>query len=89
MAQYVAAGANRHPAAADWYGETLAYGADRNVAIWNPQVCHYLLPSLCCSQIRGLVILFDPLRLSATVFHAIFKDTGFLLHQIAAFQAAA
>lgn len=41
MAEYVVAGANRHPAAADWHGEILAYGADRNIAIWNPQVCHF------------------------------------------------
>lgn len=41
MAEYVVAGANRHPAAADWHGEVLAYGADRNIAIWNPQVCHF------------------------------------------------
>lgn len=37
MLEYVAAGANRHPATADWYGNILAYGANQNVAIWNPQ----------------------------------------------------
>ncbi|OBT78466.1 hypothetical protein VF21_00930 [Pseudogymnoascus sp. 05NY08] len=41
MAEYVVAGANRHPAAADWHGEVLAYGADRNIAIWNPQGGHH------------------------------------------------
>lgn len=41
MAEYVVAGANRHPAAADWHGEVLAYGADRNIAIWKPQVWIY------------------------------------------------
>ncbi|KAI4207348.1 MAG: hypothetical protein LQ346_000597 [Caloplaca aetnensis] len=37
-AKYVAAGGNRHPAAADWDLETgiLAYGSDRNVALWKP-----------------------------------------------------
>lgn len=39
-AKYVAAGGNRHPAAADWDLETgiLAYGSDRNVALWKPVV---------------------------------------------------
>lgn len=37
---YLAAGANRHPSAADWdvLSGLLAFGADRNVAIWRPQV---------------------------------------------------
>jgi hypothetical protein len=38
MTEYVAAGANRHPATADWHGDILAYGTDRNIAIWNPEV---------------------------------------------------
>lgn len=39
-AEYVAAGGNRHPAAADWDIETglLAYGSDSNVALWKPVV---------------------------------------------------
>jgi len=38
-ADYLAAGANRHPAAADWdESGVLAFGADRNIAIWCPQV---------------------------------------------------
>ncbi|OBT97339.1 hypothetical protein VE01_04298 [Pseudogymnoascus verrucosus] len=41
MAEYVVAGANRHPAAADWHGKVLAYGADRNIAIWSPQGGHH------------------------------------------------
>ncbi|KAG4419777.1 hypothetical protein IFR04_007087 [Cadophora malorum] len=38
-AEYLAAGANRHPSAADWdvLSGLLAYGADRNVALWYPQ----------------------------------------------------
>ena len=36
---YLAAGANRHTAVADW-GEDgiLAFGADCNVALWQPEV---------------------------------------------------
>ena len=39
---YIAVGGNRHPAAADWdaAGSTLAYGADTNVALWEPLVLH-------------------------------------------------
>ena len=38
-ADYLAAGANRHPSAADWdESGILAFGADRNVALWRPQV---------------------------------------------------
>jgi len=39
-AEYLAAGANRHPSAADWdpLSGILAYGADRNIALWRPQV---------------------------------------------------
>ncbi|KAI5284428.1 hypothetical protein KEM54_001339 [Ascosphaera aggregata] len=35
---YISVGGNRHPSAADWDVKTglLAYGADNNVAIWNP-----------------------------------------------------
>lgn len=55
MAEYVVAGANRHPAAADWHGKVLAYGADRNIAIWSPQVCHFT--SSCC-QIWGLDLFY-------------------------------
>lgn len=38
--EYVAAGGNRHPAAADWdsISGILAYGADNNVALWKPLV---------------------------------------------------
>ncbi|QSZ29328.1 hypothetical protein DSL72_003842 [Monilinia vaccinii-corymbosi] len=35
--EYLAAGANRHPSAADWdESGLLAYGSDRNIALWNP-----------------------------------------------------
>ncbi|KAL4899257.1 hypothetical protein BDW74DRAFT_171630 [Aspergillus multicolor] len=35
---YISVGGNRHPAAADWDVQTgiLAYGADNNVALWDP-----------------------------------------------------
>lgn len=37
---YFAAGANRHPAAADWhaFSNLLAYGSDSNIALWDPLV---------------------------------------------------
>lgn len=37
---YISAGGNRHPGAADWDVETgvLAFGADNNVALWDPLV---------------------------------------------------
>jgi elongator complex protein 2 len=34
--EYVAAGGNRHPSAADWAPGLLAFGASINVALWNP-----------------------------------------------------
>lgn len=38
--EYLAAGGNRHPSAADWDlgSGLLAFGADRNLAIWSPLV---------------------------------------------------
>lgn len=40
---YLATGGNRHPSAADWDSDSgvLAYGADRNIALWNPEVSGY------------------------------------------------
>lgn len=35
--EYIAAGGNRHPSAADWDSELLAFGTGNNIAIWNPQ----------------------------------------------------
>lgn len=39
--EYISVGGNRHPAAADWDVQSgiLAYGADTNVALWDPLVC--------------------------------------------------
>ncbi|KAJ9361472.1 hypothetical protein DTO027B9_633 [Paecilomyces variotii] len=36
--EYISAGGNRHPAAADWDSQSgvLAFGADNNIALWNP-----------------------------------------------------
>lgn len=41
---YISVGGNRHPAAADWDVESgvLAFGADNNVALWDPRVCLHL-----------------------------------------------
>ena len=38
--EYISVGGNRHPGAADWDVDTgvLAYGADNNVALWEPLV---------------------------------------------------
>lgn len=38
--EYVSVGGNRQPSAADWDARSglLAYGADRNVALWQPLV---------------------------------------------------
>ena len=38
--EYLSAGGNRHPEAADWDIATgvFAYGADRNIALWLPLV---------------------------------------------------
>jgi len=38
--KYIAAGGNRHPAAADWDTSAglLAYGSERNIGLWNPLV---------------------------------------------------
>jgi elongator complex protein 2 len=38
--EYISVGGNRHPAAADWDVQlgVLAFGADNNVALWNPSV---------------------------------------------------
>ena len=40
--EYLTAGGNRHPSAADWDAETglLAFGANRNVAIWSALVSY-------------------------------------------------
>jgi elongator complex protein 2 len=37
---YISVGGNRHPAAADWDRKSgvLAFGADNNIALWNPLV---------------------------------------------------
>ena len=38
--EYISVGGNRHPNAADWDVQTglLAFGADNNVALWDPLV---------------------------------------------------
>lgn len=50
--QYLAAGGNRHPAAADWNENgVLAFGADRNIALWQPQVWALRLETNCTLDI--------------------------------------
>ncbi|RFU32200.1 hypothetical protein B7463_g4097, partial [Scytalidium lignicola] len=48
--EYLAAGGNRHPSASDWDVESgvLAYGTDRNVAVWRPE-------SSDCRGVYGLL----------------------------------
>lgn len=55
---YFAAGANRHPAAADWdvLSGLLAYGSDRNIAIWNPLVFRNPI------QVIGIAYCVDRVR---------------------------
>ena len=38
--EYIAAGGNRHPSAADWDIESglMAFGSGRNIALWRPLV---------------------------------------------------
>lgn len=38
---YISVGGNRHPGAADWDVQTgvVGFGADNNVALWDPRVC--------------------------------------------------
>ena len=35
--EYIAAGGNRHPSAADWKPTLLAFGSGNNIALWNPE----------------------------------------------------
>jgi len=35
--EYLAAGGNRHPSAADWQDDLLAFGSGNNIALWHPQ----------------------------------------------------
>ena len=44
--EYLACGGNRHPSAADWDASSglLAFGADRNIAIWEPLVSQLRSP---------------------------------------------
>ncbi|TKA66960.1 hypothetical protein B0A55_09032 [Friedmanniomyces simplex] len=35
--RYIAAGGHRHPSAADWAPGLIAFGAGKNIALWNPE----------------------------------------------------
>ena len=51
--EYISVGGNRHPGAADWDVQSgvLAFGADNNVALWEPLVrsieLYFFRASLC------------------------------------------
>lgn len=46
--EYISAGGNRHPSAADWdvASGLLAYGTDKNIALWSPLVLKLPLRNL-------------------------------------------
>lgn len=56
-ADYISVGGNRHPAAADWDVQSgvLAFGADNNVALWDPRVCaHWRLFGYVTCSLSGV-----------------------------------
>lgn len=66
---FVAAGGNRHPAAADWdvTSGLLAYGAENNIALWKPLVVHV---SMCQCLFLGLLMVrteWSPSRIALIV----------------------
>lgn len=48
QSEYLAAGGNRHPSAADWDAASglLAYATDRNIALWSPLVLELHLQTI-------------------------------------------
>ncbi|KAF2817205.1 WD40 repeat-like protein [Mytilinidion resinicola] len=63
-ADFVSTGGNRHPSAADWDREgsqLLAFGADHNIALWNPEVLTRLLGG---HEKQVTVVKFFPTRSS-------------------------
>lgn len=72
--EYLAAGANRHPSAADWNDEgILAYGTDRNVALWRPQVSSNLL----CHMVQNS----NKTSLRVLVFYSIIVEANDVLSE--------
>ena len=59
---YIASGGNRHPSSADWdvVSGLLAFGSDRNVAVWDPLVGsisnQHKLKTLTDQRIRVLIM---------------------------------
>jgi len=54
---YLAAGANRHPAVADWdESGVLAFGCDRNIALWHPSVWARILQVFSVSSIANILL---------------------------------
>ena len=59
---FIAAGGNRHPAAADWKPGLLAFASSNNIALWNPddtnsQGVHVLLSGH--TDVANAVKIFD------------------------------
>jgi len=38
LTEYLSTGANRHTAVGDWDADIVAFGADINIGLWQPQV---------------------------------------------------
>ena len=57
--QFISVGGNRHPGAADWDSESglLAFGADNNIALWNPLVCWAKNPCSYFLQNKFVVVI--------------------------------
>ncbi|KAI9762303.1 MAG: hypothetical protein M4579_000451 [Chaenotheca gracillima] len=57
---FIAAGGNRHPAAADWDHASglLAFGTDRNIAIWDPlDSSHHGITALLCGHTDKVTVV--------------------------------
>lgn len=74
--EYIAAGGNRHPAAADWdpFSDLIAFGADRNIAIWKPcvsdaelAVASRMLIDFRTMIIMASVVFFPVMRIKSTL----------------------
>ena len=57
--EYISVGGNRHPAAADWDVQSgvLAFGADNNVALWDPRVSYS--SNICLVTFKMVVVDAD------------------------------
>lgn len=59
VSDYISVGGNRHPGAADWDVQTgvLAFGADNNVALWEPLVSPLRLNVPVNTHVRILTVI--------------------------------